>query len=97
VKQQSLNWNPINFAYALQLLSLSINNVTGFLKILHGVPIKEVPFSFCENDETYDEPWKRQFGISSFGMNSQISPEGISPVTKEEILAVYDQEQDGNN
>ncbi len=94
VMQQSLNWDPINFAYALQLISLSIKNVTGFLKILHGTPIKEVPFSWCDNDETYDEPWKRQFGISSFGMNSQISPEAVCPVTKEEILAVYDQKQD---
>jgi len=93
VMQQSLNWDPINFVYALQLISLSINNVTGFLKILHGLSIKEVPFSWCGNDETYDEPWKRQFGISSLGWNSQISPDAVSPLSKEEILAVYDQEK----
>jgi hypothetical protein len=92
LNQQSLNWHPVNFVYALQLISMSISNVIAFLKVLHGIPRTEVPFSFAENAETYDQPWKHQFSISALGWNSQISPGGIEPLTREEILAVYEVE-----
>ena len=94
IRHQALNWDPVNFIYALQFISMSINNVLGSLKILYGVSIKEVPFMFSNNDESYEEPWKRQQGISSLGMNSQIPEEAITPLSKEEILAVYSENRE---
>lgn len=97
IRLQGLNWDPINFIYALQYISMSINNVLGSLKLLYGVSIKEVPFMFSNNDESYEEPWKRQQGISSLGMNSQIPEEAITPLSKEEIFAVYSENREEDN
>jgi hypothetical protein len=63
--------------------------VISFLKILYGVPANEVSFSWSSNDETYQEPWKRGFSVSSLGWNSQITVDAITPLSKEEILSVY--------
>jgi hypothetical protein len=87
IKQQSLNWDPQNIIYALLLISMSITNVVGFLKIFYGVPAEEVQFSWPSDDETYQEPWKRRSGIDSMGWNSQITEDVITPLSKEEILS----------
>lgn len=97
IRHQGLNWDPINFIYALQYISMSINNVLGSLKILYGISIKEVPFMFSNNDESYEEPWKRQQGLSSLGWNSQIPEEAITPLSKEEILAEYSENKEESN
>ena len=70
VSHQSLNWFPLNFLYALRLISISINNVIAFLKIFHGVPATDVNFSWLSDDGTYDEPWSRSTGITHMGMKS---------------------------
>lgn len=90
VRHQSLNWNPQNFLYALHLISFSINNVIAFLKIYHGVPAEEVNFAWPSDNDTYDEPWSRSAGITSFAWNSPIAEQSITPLTKDEILSVYD-------
>jgi hypothetical protein len=94
VSHQSLNWFPLNFLYALKLISISINNVIGFLKIFHGVPPTDVNFSWLSDDATYNEPWSRTTAITSFGLNSPITEQAITPLTKDEILSVYTEDKD---
>jgi hypothetical protein len=89
IREQSLNWDPQNYLYALLLISMSVNNVIGFLKVLYGVPAGEVQFSWASDEEAYEEPWKRGFGISGLGWNSQITEAAVTPLSKEEILSVY--------
>lgn len=91
VKHQSLNWFPLNFVYALKLISVSINNIIGFLKVFHGIAAKDVNFSWLSDDATYNEPWSRSTGITSFGLNSPITEQAITPLTKDEILEVYNE------
>lgn len=91
VRYQSLNWFPLNFVYALKLISVSINNVIAFLKVFHGIPAKDVNFSWPSDDATYDEPWLRSTGITSFELNSPITKQAITPLTKDEILSVYNE------
>jgi hypothetical protein len=91
VSHQSLNWNPENFIYALRLISLSINNVIGFLRVLHGVPATEIQFSWPTDNETYKEPWSRSSSITGMGWNAQITEQAIKPFSKEDILAVYNE------
>jgi hypothetical protein len=93
IQHQSLNWDPQNLVYALLLISMSINNVVGFLKVLHGVPANEVQFSWASDDESYQEPWKRGV-VSGMGWNSQIRADFITPLSKEEILSVYSEERE---
>jgi hypothetical protein len=97
IKHQSLNWDPQNYIYALHLISMSINNVIGFLKILHGTPASEIQFLWAGNDEIYEEPWKRNSGISSVGWHSQITENVITPLSKEEILSAYDKNNENGS
>ncbi|HXD30119.1 MAG TPA: hypothetical protein VN643_03320 [Pyrinomonadaceae bacterium] len=89
VSHQSLNWIPDNYVDALRLVSSSIHNVIAFLRILHGVPRSEVPFIYHGDDETYQLPWSRSTGMTGFRWHSQIRPEGVAPLSKDEILCVY--------
>jgi hypothetical protein len=97
VSHQSLNWFPLNFLYALRLISISINNVIAFLKIYHGVPATDVNFSWLSDDATYDEPWSRSTSITSMGWKSPISEQAITPLTKDEILSVYTEDKDDHD
>lgn len=89
VSHQSLNWDPVNFIHALHLISTSIHNAVASLRILHGVPLNQVPFAWSDKDETYDLPWLRYSGLTSMGWNAQITEQAIKPLSKEDILAVY--------
>jgi hypothetical protein len=95
VSHRSLNWFPLNFVYALRLISVSINNIIVFLKIFHGVPAADVNFSWLTDDATYNEPWSRSTGITQFGLNSPITEQDITPLSKHEIVSVYDDNAGG--
>ena len=69
-----------------------MDNVLGFLKIFHGVPATDVEFYWLSDDATYDEPWSRSTGITSFGLNSPITEQAITSLTKDEILEVYERD-----
>ena len=94
VSHQSLNWDPENLFHALHLISMSIHNAVASLRILHGVPLNQVPFMFSDKDETYDLPWLRYSGLTSMAWNAQITEQAIKPMSKEDILAVYSEGQD---
>jgi len=89
ISHHALNWNPQNFIYGLHLISFSITNVLGFLKIFYGVPANEVQFSWPSDDSIYQEPWKRNTGMT-FNWNSPITEEDITPLSKEDILSKVD-------
>lgn len=91
VRHHSLNWNPQNFIYALHLISFSISNVLGFLKISYGVPANEVQFSWPSDDSIYEAPWNRNTGMT-FNWNSPITADDITPLSKEDILSVYSED-----
>lgn len=94
VSHQSLNWVPDNYVDALQLISSSIHNVVAFLRIMHGVPRSEVPFTYCTDNESYQLPWSRSTGMTALRWNSQITENAIEPLTKEDILSVYAEGKD---
>jgi hypothetical protein len=97
VRDQSLNWVPLNFIQGLKLISMSINNIIAFLKVLHRVPATDVKYSYPTDDEMYDEPWSRSTGGLTFTFNSPITKEVITPLTKDEILSVYENNDDTND
>lgn len=95
VSHQSLNWNPENFLYGLKLISISIGDVISFLKAFHGLPATDLKFTWLTDDAVYNEPWSRSSGITSMGLTSPIIEQMITPLTKDEILSVYD-DNDGD-
>jgi hypothetical protein len=88
IRHHRLNWNPQCFFYALHLISFSITNVLGFLKISYGVPANEVQFSWPTEDSMYQEPWNRSTGMT-LNWNSPITESDITPLSKEDIVSVY--------
>jgi hypothetical protein len=97
-KNLSRNWSPIDIAWALHLVSMSISNVISALKILNGIPADQVKFMWPDNLNILSEPWKRtkKLGITTMGMiGHPIHPVRIKPFTKEEILTNYSIGKDG--
>jgi hypothetical protein len=91
ITTQRLNWDPENLCYGLGLISMSIRNVISFFKMFYGVPPNECKYSWCTDEATYDEPWKRKHGsMFAIAWHSQVKESAITPLTKQEILAVYD-------
>lgn len=98
IRHHSLNWNPQNFVAGLHLISFSIANVLGYLKIYSGVPANEVQFAWPSDDSLFQEPWKRSTGMT-FNWNSPISASDITSLSKDDILSVYevDTEEEEND
>lgn len=91
-KNLSRNWSPVDIAWALHLVSMSISNVISALKILNGIPADQVKFVWPDNLDLLYEPWKRtnRLGVTTMGMMGHpIHPLQIKPFTKEEILRNY--------
>lgn len=45
-----------------------------------------------DNEETYELPWSRSTGSTGLRQHSQITEKAIIPLTKDEILSVYDKD-----
>lgn len=93
LKRQGVNWKPQKFITALELISMSIKNVITTLKALYGAEPTGLQFSYFENLDDYNEPWKHEDHFK-LAMNSNIEESYITPFSKEEILSVYDKRED---
>jgi hypothetical protein len=89
VLQHSLNWNPVNHLYGLELIACSIQNILAFLKAENGIESKDLKYTFATDEEFYKKPWQDLPGIISFNIGPKIAPDSIKPVSKDEILAIY--------
>lgn len=87
--KHSNNWQPEKFFLGLHLVSLSMQNVLSYLKIINGLEPSSVEFAWPDNEAHFHELWNLQTGVSEMSMNNIISPEHIIPFTKAEILSVY--------
>lgn len=89
VRRHSRNWRPENFIYGLHLISLSLQNILSFLKVVNGVDAATVEFLWPSDESHFQEPWRPVAGVMSMGMDTVIMPEHIKPFNKDEILGVY--------
>lgn len=88
-RSQSRNWNPENLANGLILLSMSINNVVSFLRILNGIKPDKCKFTAPTEEDVFEEPWKRCVGVDSANFDTIIESAHITPCTKDDILKSY--------
>jgi hypothetical protein len=71
---------------------MSISNVISFLKILNGIEVSKVNFSWPSDKETFREPWKRtsSIGVTSLtGFATNIPVELITKFSKENIIKLF--------
>ena len=90
LKRKSRNWAPENLIGATILLSMSIANVISRLRIAAGEPPSQLKFWFPEDDDGFDAPWAKGVGAHEFGFDVVVPIEELTPLSKEEILSVYD-------
>lgn len=96
-RRQSRNWDPYNFINGLGFLSMSINNVIEFLRILNKVDPKDCKFLTPKKDGFFNAPWERSVGVINFDFDKIIKSENVRPVTKEEIFSSYCEQNKNEN
>lgn len=94
--RHSQSWNIEKYFLGLHLISLSLQNVLAFLKIVNGCDPVSVEFAWPDNEEHFQEPKNPRLGVSGISMNNIIPVETIIPFSKEEILSVYNDDYETN-
>jgi hypothetical protein len=90
--KHSRSWQIENFYFGLHLISLSLQNILSYLKIVNGVEPSQVQFAWPDDETHFQEPWKTHPSISGISMNNIITAENITPFSNEQILSVYKKE-----
>ncbi len=84
-RRQSLNWVPENLLRALELIFMSIQNVTTFLRLASGDNPQNCRFVAPEEEGAYEMPWAEEPGFNSFNVDTVFGVEHIKPWSKEEV------------
>jgi hypothetical protein len=88
-RNRSRNWSPKNLSNGLGLLSMSINNVVSFLRIVNGVSPTACKFLNPNNRDAFNSPWDDAVGVEHFDLDTVIRSGDITPVTKNEVFQSY--------
>ena len=92
VHRNSRNWHPENYFHGLMLISTSIKNILVFLNKVNGSE-RELNYYF-PNDENFSEkPWELGNSLN-YIRNSATDKKTIPLLTKEDILSVYETEDE---
>jgi hypothetical protein len=86
ISRVMVNWDPINMAYALNLISMSMKNIVSYLKILNGADPREVPFSRPENLNDFEKPWENKIGVVSGKFDLNVYEEQIDRFSAKEMI-----------
>jgi hypothetical protein len=86
-RQQSHNWNVEGLVAGLELLAISIGNVTSSLRILGGDDPTQCRFEVPENFDAFDVPLTPVGGLRSSSVDLRLGIENIDRLTKAEVLA----------
>jgi len=84
---QRLNWRAESMAQSLQLISWSLNNVAGLLRVLNGSPPGTICFHRPEDPETFEAPWRWNVGVISAAMNITIDEAEVVRASRDELRA----------
>ena len=84
-RQHSLNWRVEKTALLLQLVSMSINNVTSALKLLNGAEYGSCKFTRPLEDDDFSAPWKYSTGVISSNISYMINPDENMTTSKEQL------------
>jgi hypothetical protein len=85
----SRNWAPINFANGLILISMSLSNIIGWLKIANGIKPTKVQFYWPEDDGQFESPWRESVPVISTSHKENFVEGQLKPLTDQEILSIY--------
>ena len=95
--QHFRSWQPEKFHLGIYLISLSLQNVLSFLKIISGAEPSHVQFSWPSDETHFTAPWVTNINSSGMGLDIGAMPMQITPFTKEQILSVYKENLEENH
>lgn len=90
-KKPALNWDPECLSHGLNLISMSLNNILAFLKLVNGADAESVQLLYPQDESYFKAPWQLSQDILGSEINPTIREEDIVRFSKEEILEVYQQ------
>lgn len=82
----SLNWRIEKTALLIQLISMSITNVTSALKIANGAEGGTCKFLRPVEDDDFENPWSFPTGVTNFNMDFVIPENEVVRTTRSELL-----------
>ncbi len=85
-RRVSINWNLEKVVLLLQLVSMSINNVTSALKFINGVEAGECKFTRPVEDSDFTTPWTHSPGVTSCNFDFVIDESQVPVTGRKELL-----------
>jgi len=85
-RRVSLNWSIERTILLLQLVSMSITNITSALKIINSTKPGTCRFVRPQEDSDFEKPWSYSPGVTSCNMDFVLPEDQIRSVTKSELL-----------
>ncbi|MBU0634453.1 MAG: hypothetical protein KKB82_03275 [Candidatus Omnitrophica bacterium] len=89
----SVNWRIEKIALSLQLIAISIDNISSILKIINGVEASKVRFHRPVNDSDFEKPWSYSPGVTNMSMDFVIEDAWCKPTTKKELLNILNKQK----
>lgn len=85
-RRVSLNWKVEKVILLLQLVSMSINNITSALKIANGINSETCKFTRPTEDEDFNLPWTHTPGVTSCNLDFVIDEASVPTLSRKELL-----------
>jgi hypothetical protein len=85
-RRTSINWKIEKLFPLLQLLSVSIANVTSALKYLNGVPATDCQFFKPEDDSFFDVPWQYEPGVPWTNFDVVFDTDCVPVLSKKQLF-----------
>ncbi len=80
-----LNWRAEAMVQALQLISLSLNNIVGCLRIANGAAPGTIRFDRPEDPSAFEGPWSWPVGVTSGAMNFVIDDADVDQTSADAL------------
>ena len=85
-RRTSLNWTIEKTTLLLQLVSISIKNITSVLKIANGAKVETYKFAPPQDDSDFKKVWSYSPGVTSCNLDCVLPEEEIVSFTKKELI-----------
>lgn len=85
-KRVSVNWSMARTLPLLQLITMSIVNVTNALKFENGIQREQLKYVTPASNSDFDKPWTHSTGVTNCQMDYVLDSERIRDTTREELL-----------
>lgn len=91
LNRKSYNWLAESTVVALQLLSMSIQNIVGYLRVQNGAPPTSVKMTWPSDSDAFSLPWQKVPGVLTFSMNETVAEEHVVLLSRKDLKRRLDE------